>query len=288
MKAMKQGQQPNKPETATDLADVGQIDVATLGQRINDAHALAIQHAVNAIDYAREAGRLLTEAKANVKHGEWLQWMKDNVQLSERTAQGYMRLHNQLSNPENTQRVADLGIKGALQALAIPLLHDNHPADPSGIQNVDDYVAWHQEQMRRPFSEWDFDRPEGVSKHLTAKIMLHAGFPPIAELLLGIGQEYDLPMLRLCPVDAICDALKKIAPLAKEEVAVPTDVGNMPTLKAANGLRMIGITAKRIAGSLLCELKHRDELDDETYEQECADVHKEFMTATSEALGQTA
>ena len=41
---------------------------------------------------AFHAGGLLNKAKANMDHGEWSQWLKDNCQLTERTAQRYMRL----------------------------------------------------------------------------------------------------------------------------------------------------------------------------------------------------
>lgn len=36
--------------------------------------------------YAGEAGRLLMAAKAAVPHGEWLPWLADNTEVSERAA----------------------------------------------------------------------------------------------------------------------------------------------------------------------------------------------------------
>ena len=37
-------------------------------------------------------GRCLTEAKQAIPHGEWLPWLNERVEFSERTAQNFMRL----------------------------------------------------------------------------------------------------------------------------------------------------------------------------------------------------
>jgi hypothetical protein len=42
-------------------------------------------------DHARAAGAALIEAKAQVRHGEWLPWLAENCGLTERTAQHWMR-----------------------------------------------------------------------------------------------------------------------------------------------------------------------------------------------------
>jgi Protein of unknown function (DUF3102) len=45
----------------------------------------------------RRAGLLLREAKAKLKHGDWLPWLRENLDLTRRTASGYMRL--QMGHP---------------------------------------------------------------------------------------------------------------------------------------------------------------------------------------------
>ena len=62
-------------------------------------------------------GRCLTEAKQSLPHGEWLPWLNERVELSERTAQKFMKLAREWSNP-NT--LADLGASKALMLLAVP------------------------------------------------------------------------------------------------------------------------------------------------------------------------
>ena len=54
-----------------------------------------------------EIGKLLIEAKEALPHGDWLPWLRDRVEFSERTAQNFMRVAREYSS--NPQLVADLG-----------------------------------------------------------------------------------------------------------------------------------------------------------------------------------
>lgn len=62
-------------------------------------------------------GRCLIEAKDMLPHGEWLPWLAEKVGYSEKTAQNFMRLAREISNP---QALADLGATKALKLLALP------------------------------------------------------------------------------------------------------------------------------------------------------------------------
>ncbi len=62
-------------------------------------------------------GRGLIEAKALLSHGEWLPWLEERVEFSEKTAQNFMRIARNYSNP---QTLADLGASKALMLLALP------------------------------------------------------------------------------------------------------------------------------------------------------------------------
>ncbi|WP_298032161.1 DUF3102 domain-containing protein [uncultured Dysosmobacter sp.] len=64
-----------------------------------------------------EIGRRLMEAKAQLSHGEWLPWLRDKVDFSERTATNFMRLAKAYGNQ---QTIADLGASKALALLALP------------------------------------------------------------------------------------------------------------------------------------------------------------------------
>ena len=62
-------------------------------------------------------GRCLTEAKQSLPHGEWLPWLNERVEFSESTAQRFMKLAREWSNPS---ALTDLGAAKALTLLALP------------------------------------------------------------------------------------------------------------------------------------------------------------------------
>lgn len=62
-------------------------------------------------------GQCLVEAKELLQHGQWLEWLEGEVQFSERTAQRFMQLAEQFSNPSP---VTDLNYTKLLALLAIP------------------------------------------------------------------------------------------------------------------------------------------------------------------------
>ena len=62
-------------------------------------------------------GRCLIEAKDLLPHGEWKAWLEERVEFSERSAQRFMRLAREWSNPTT---LSDLGASKALMLLALP------------------------------------------------------------------------------------------------------------------------------------------------------------------------
>lgn len=77
-------------------------------------------------------GQRLIEAKAMLPHGEWLPWLTEQVEFSERQAQRFMRLAQEWANPT---ALSDLGATKALALLALPpeerqkFLSENHIVD---------------------------------------------------------------------------------------------------------------------------------------------------------------
>ena len=62
-------------------------------------------------------GKCLIEAKEMLSHGEWRSWLEERVEFSERSAQRFMRLAREWSNPTT---LSDLGASKALSLLALP------------------------------------------------------------------------------------------------------------------------------------------------------------------------
>jgi hypothetical protein len=130
----------------------------SLAIRINKTHALAMQHAGEAIGFAIACGELLLEAKASVPHGQWLPWLRTNVAFGERSAQGYMRIAQRLPNP---QRVADLPLRRVLGELRTPLRTSREAIDA-------DLTAWMSESKVLPSNpqDWSIEDAQSCIAHI--------------------------------------------------------------------------------------------------------------------------
>ncbi|MBB4259971.1 DUF3102 domain-containing protein [Bradyrhizobium sp. CIR3A] len=95
--------------------------LAILAVEVRSEHAGIAQSLARGLRHAITAGELLIEAKALLKHGEWLPWLSAHCELSERTARLYMRLAKNRARIEaEIGNVADLSVRGALALIAPP------------------------------------------------------------------------------------------------------------------------------------------------------------------------
>jgi hypothetical protein len=99
---------------------------------INAEHEACLAAASDAITSAIEVGRLLCEAKAQVRHGEWAGWVEANCSFGVRQASSYMRAH---ANREQIgSGAADFGsLREAIAALAEPRPTLDTPSQSSWI-----------------------------------------------------------------------------------------------------------------------------------------------------------
>ncbi len=93
-------------------------ELSDLAARIQAEHKAATTAVRQGCEHAIKAGRLLTEAKNQVPHGQWLRWLQKHCQMSERTAQYYMTLARHFE--ANPQRVADLAMRQAIKVITAP------------------------------------------------------------------------------------------------------------------------------------------------------------------------
>jgi hypothetical protein len=100
----------------TNAADEKADDELTaLASRINDEHQAATSALREGVLHAIAAGESLLKAKAQLNHGGWLDWLKANCEIPERTVQAYMRLARLPVEKRNA--VADLPLREALSAI---------------------------------------------------------------------------------------------------------------------------------------------------------------------------
>ena len=69
--------------------------VETLGEKANFLHAYSIEASKRSTGAAILAGWVLSVARSTCAHGQWLGWLQQNVDFSERTARHYLTLYAQ-------------------------------------------------------------------------------------------------------------------------------------------------------------------------------------------------
>ena len=266
-----------------------------LADRINTAHKAVCEAAVTATQHAIKCGVLLIAAKSGLPHGQWLPWIKENCDLSERTTQAYMRLarrHEELGG-EEAQRVADLPVRQAMVAIA-----DHQAEQTPDIFNRDEPVseeeiwAWAGRQVNGPFNRFDFDGiGGGGSKLVMNKLLSQTNVPTVASFCLS-QTDKDIPMLRLVPNEELIEALTNLAPVAKGNIAGLDidweDFGATPPAKnlhrfsgrrskkdlpyeAAFVVGVLTVDAQWLCGGLLNEMDYRDKTYRDLPDDEYAD-----------------
>lgn len=99
----------------------GSNSLPDLAARIRSEHEAVSSALKDSVRHAIAAGELLVEAKARLKHGQWLPWLRDHCAMSERTAQLYMRCAKNRETIEAQIRsgVADLTLNEAAALLML-------------------------------------------------------------------------------------------------------------------------------------------------------------------------
>lgn len=110
--------------------------------------------------YVCKIGKKLTEAKAILQHGEWAEWLENEVNFSQRTATNYMKIYEKYGSDQmslfggNSQAIANLGYTKALQLLAIPaseredFVKENN-VDELSTRQLDDLIRERDEALKR-------------------------------------------------------------------------------------------------------------------------------------------
>jgi len=131
----------------------GSNRLTILAAEILAEHEGIVRSLKRGLDHAIAAGELLIEAKALLKHGQWLPWLADHCAISERTARLYMRLaKNKVRLEGQIGNVADFSVRGAVALIAGPkqlgLPEFVQLAVDSGIDDSE-ISALHNEQVQR-------------------------------------------------------------------------------------------------------------------------------------------
>jgi hypothetical protein len=137
-------------------------------EQINTLHRNITELVRRSVSSAIEVGRLLSETKAALQHGEFTGWIKDNLIFSDRTARNYMRLYDNkdrvlqaesiseayrlLDSKTETFSVFDYAVKMMRQLIDAEIRNDtDHPCEVMhGIAHraVSDYLEYMQSELQ--------------------------------------------------------------------------------------------------------------------------------------------
>ena len=125
MRASKQKMENTENKIAIINKDVPAREIGTITAEIWE---LRHQAQCMALHYAVEIGRRLDEAKRALKHGEWGDWLQNEVEFSKSSAYNFMKLYYEYGSCEallsgeesNFQSIGNLPYSKALLLLAIP------------------------------------------------------------------------------------------------------------------------------------------------------------------------
>jgi hypothetical protein len=234
--------------------------LADLAARIRAEHEATAIALARGAEHAMNAGDLLIEAKAQVKHGEWLPWLAENCEMAERTAQLYMRMAKSRARIEaNPQHVADLSLRGAMAVIA--------PPKPDNDGDIDEWAA---QQPEEPFTDWD------VENHgwMQTKLAHTAGLPVNVQWALGLARDYDLPALAVCSAEEITEASLLIAPYARWQGKSKLEVSDQ-----LGGSISILMAGQALVIALFDEIKAREKLSDDRLAERAAEVIEALSVA---------
>ena len=97
------------------LTAPGELTLAELADVANREHRLAREKFVSAVEHAVRCGTALIEVKAQLRHSEWLPWLKANFDTSPRQAQRFMLI---AANATRVSHSPAMSLRQALEAVA--------------------------------------------------------------------------------------------------------------------------------------------------------------------------
>lgn len=112
------------------------------------------------VHYVCKIGKKLSEAKAILQHGEWAEWLENEVNFSQRTATNYMKIYEEYGSEQmslfsgNSQAIANLGYTKALQLLAIPAAEredfvEENKVEELSTRQLDDLIRDRDEALKK-------------------------------------------------------------------------------------------------------------------------------------------
>jgi hypothetical protein len=110
--------------------------MAELIKRINEAHQEVRLSLKRTGECAIQAGLLLAEAKKQIRHGSFTEWVAAHCAFSDRTAQLYMQLARRFPNPQNIAGFSLTDLMEMLAPVKLPAIKDDPPSKRGPVDKV--------------------------------------------------------------------------------------------------------------------------------------------------------
>jgi hypothetical protein len=121
---------------STEVIPPKSLSLADLATQLNSEHQQVKSCVMKGATHAVKAGQLLWIARRTCPRGQWLQWLAENCEFSERTAQVYMKLAEELPRLAHPQSSADMSISGAIKMIEGLKDPDDGPPIPKGRATI--------------------------------------------------------------------------------------------------------------------------------------------------------
>lgn len=150
--------------------------ITTTGRSIGTvtAEIVAISNQAAQMAYMSmiEIGKRLVEAKDLVEHGEWGDWLKNEVKFSQRTANNFMNIYRR-SIDGNSQAFANLGYSQIVELLALPAgdaeaFVEKHDVQDMSVRELKAAIA--EEKQQRIKAQEQLAEMSGENKRLEATV----------------------------------------------------------------------------------------------------------------------
>ncbi|MBQ2876980.1 MAG: DUF3102 domain-containing protein [Clostridia bacterium] len=193
---------------------------------------LCAQAQATALAYIVEIGRRLVEAKAALPHGEWGNWLREEVGFSQSSANNYMKLYEEYGDSQmtifgatvNSQTIGKLPYSKALALLAVPASEREDFAEKVGAEDLS------VKELERIIKERDAERHRAEELEQRAREAEEAAakHKEAAEASAELGKKVNDLEIRLAEMRAEyaqqknkAEQLKAKLDLAKSDPKIP-------------------------------------------------------------------
>jgi len=237
----------------TTIANTQEQTISTIAEEIRREHEACERDAESAVEHAIRAGKLLTEAKAQVQHGQWLPWLGKNFPFTQQTANGYMRIFEEYGRSRDLNPIS---VNAALKQISAktyfcPKCHKDR--SPSRFRKGSDRCSACVKEMLSENGSSTFEIKTKRQQQIADKAKATADDGPTPHFLPDLSDENAEENLRTQAIHLFEQGRRVASLLAADTAFVCRSKADRKTV-IADADRLIGV-ATNLKESITCELE---------------------------------